>query len=224
MIRAAIFDMYETLITLYGNESNLYFAAQIAADLGLDIETFRAIWDAVDDDRATGKLTLEDAIARIMKQNDCYSEEILNQVVSKRTAAKQECFSHMNLEIIPMLTELRGRRIKIGLISNCFSEEAKVIRASKLFPLFNAVCLSYEEGIQKPDKEIYVRCMNRLQVSPEECLYIGDGGSQELETAEAIGMKALQATWYLREGIPRPSKRKPEFLNLNTPLEVLNYL
>ena len=35
--------------------------------------------------------------------------------------------------------------------------------------------------------------MDKLSVSPDECIYVGDGGSLELETASQIGMKALQA-------------------------------
>ena len=31
-------------------------------------------------------------------------------------------------------------------------------------PYFDAVFLSYEQGMQKPDAEIYKRCMNRLNV------------------------------------------------------------
>lgn len=89
-----------------------------------------------------------------------------------------------------MLSELKDKGILIGLISNCFSEEADVIRRSELFSYFDAVYLSYEQGLQKPDEEIYRRCMDRLGVKQEECLYIGDGGSNELEAARKLGMKA----------------------------------
>lgn len=112
----------------------------------------------------------------------------------------------------------------IGLISNCFSEEAKVIRQSALFPYFDAVFLSYEQGVQKPDEEIFQRCVGKLSVNPEECLYIGDGGSYELETAQKLGMTAAQAVWYLRENTLHPSVRKPDFIQMERPLDILHYL
>ena len=37
-----------------------------------------------------------------------------------------------------------------------------------------------------------------------------------------IGMKAVQAVWYLKEGTNQPSKRKEEFENVETPLDILN--
>ena len=66
--------------------------------------------------------------------------------------------------------------------------------------------------------------MEHLKVQPEECLYIGDGGSRELETAEEIGMKAVQAVWYLRKGTTQPVGRKDEFEQAESPLEVLNFI
>ena len=66
--------------------------------------------------------------------------------------------------------------VLVGLISNCFSEEAAVIRRSVLYPYFDAPLLSWEEGLQKPDETIFRRCVERLGTSPDECLYVGDGG------------------------------------------------
>lgn len=42
MIKAVIFDMYETLITLH--EAPLYFSAQMAEDMGISSDDFCKIW------------------------------------------------------------------------------------------------------------------------------------------------------------------------------------
>lgn len=54
--------------------------------------------------------------------------------------------------------------MRIGLISNCFLEEAMVIKKSILYPYFNAVCLSCDEGLKKPDPAIYKKCLERLNL------------------------------------------------------------
>lgn len=222
MMRAVIFDMYETLITHY--ESPLYFGAEMAADAGIPKEKFFTLWRGLDYERTIGKLTLEELLERILRENDRYSEELLNLLVEKRVAAKEECFKHLHPEILPMFSQLKERGLLVGLVSNCYAEEGVVIRGSELFQFFDAVCLSYEQGIAKPDKEIFLRCMKELGVKPEECLYVGDGGSYELEAASGLGMKAMQATWYLQEGSTQPVGRKHEFMQLETPLEVLVYI
>jgi len=66
--------------------------------------------------------------------------------------------------------------------------------------------------------------MDELGVQSEECLYVGDGGSRELETAREVGMTATQAVWYLKDGTSQPAKRKPEFIQLETPMDVVEYL
>ena len=222
MIRAVIFDMFETLITHYN--SPLYFGTQMAEDAGIRVDKFQTLWRPTEQERTIGKLTLEEVLEMILRENHCYSDTLLKEIVEKRIAAKEECFRHLHSEIIPMLSTLKERGFLIGIISNCFSEEADVIRRSELFPCFDAVYLSYEQGIQKPDEEIYKRCMDGLSVKAEECIYIGDGGSEELETARKLGMNAVQAVWYLQEGTTQPSKRKHDFLQMETPLEVLNFI
>lgn len=218
MIKAVIFDMFETLITHY--HSPLYFGAQMAADAGIPEEKFQALWRPSEYDRTIGKVTLEEVVEKILKENDCYSEQLLQKIVTKRMRTKEDCFRKLHPEIVPMLSTLKENGKLVGLISNCFSEETDVIRKSELFPYFDAVYLSYEQGVQKPDRGIFKRCMDELSVKAEECLYIGDGGSMELEAARELGMKAVQAVWYLKEGTRQPSKRKENFMQAETPMEV----
>lgn len=219
MIKTVIFDMYETLITHY--QSPLYFGKQMAADAGIPESKFRELWDATESDRTIGKVALEHVIETILRDNGRYSEELFQKIVQKRSQVKEECFRHLHREIIPLLSSLKESGMKIGLISNCFSEEVIVIRKSVLFPYFDAVCLSYEQGIQKPDVEIYRRCVDQLDVTTGECLYVGDGGSHELEAAREVGMNAVQAVWYLREGTNQPCGRKADFQQIEKPLDLL---
>lgn len=222
MIKAVIFDMFETLITHY--QSPLYFGSQMAEDAGIPEDIFQKLWRPTENDRSIGNMTLEETLEIILQKNECYSEELLNTIVAKRVAIKEECFLHLHPEIITMFYSLKEKGILIGLISNCFSEEVDVIRRSVLFPYFDAVYLSYEQRIQKPDEDIFKRCLDKLLVNAEECIYVGDGGSYELETARKLGMTALQAVWYLQEGTTQPSSRNPDFLQIEKPIDVLQYL
>ena len=64
VFKAVIFDMYETLITLF--ESPVYFSTQMAEDAGIPEEDFRKIWRATEEDRTTGKVRVEEVVARIL--------------------------------------------------------------------------------------------------------------------------------------------------------------
>ena len=220
-IQAVIFDMYETLVTQFC--SPLYYGTQIAEDLGLSPEEFLPGWKATEEARATGKLTFEDAMAQLLHRHGIF--ELHRRVVEKRTAIQADCFRLLHHGIEPMLSALRKKGIRIGLITNCFSEEAALIRGSELFPYFDAPCLSWEEGIRKPDPAIYHTCLSKLGISAECCLYVGDGGSFELETARRLGSKAVQATWYRQAAFEhKQAALRPDFPQLSDPMEVLDWV
>lgn len=217
MIKAVIFDMFETLITHYN--SPLYMGRQIAAETGIPEPVFREIWDTTDAARTLGQMTLEEVIETVLRKNDRYSEILHETVIRKRKESKEECFRHLHPEIQPMLEAVQNTGRKIGLITNCYWEEHDVIRKSVLFPYFDAVCMSCELGMMKPDPAIFHSCTDLLNVSPEECMYVGDGGSSELETARSLGMHPVQAVWYFKRN-PQ-AKRKRDFWQAESPMELI---
>lgn len=220
MIKAVIFDMFETLVTHF--ESPVYMGRQIANDIGIPEKKFREIWDTTDDDRTLGKMTLEEVIERSLRANGCYSSDLFQKIIDKRKLSKIECFKHIHSDIIPMFKKLKERNIKIGLITNCYYEERDVIKNSILYDFFDVTCMSCELGMKKPEVSIFQKCIRDLEVMPEECLYIGDGGSFELETALSIGMYPIQATWYLKDGVNQPAKRKADFRHAESPLDIIS--
>ena len=60
MIKVVIFDMYETLITLF--KSPLYFGTQMAIDAGISEEKFQELWKPTEIHRTIGKMTLEEVL------------------------------------------------------------------------------------------------------------------------------------------------------------------
>ncbi len=222
MVRAVIFDMFETLVTHF--DSMPYFCREIAADMGVEERAIRDTWDGTDHDRTIGRLTLEEVIARILRENGRCDDALFQRIVEKRRQSKVEVFRHLHPEILPMLEALKRRGVKIGLVSNCFSEERGPIRESALFPFFDAAMLSCEQGICKPDEEIFLRCAAALDVPCAACLYVGDGGSRELEVAGKLGMRPLQVAWYLRDEPRQPTRRMAGYVHLEAPMELLSYL
>ncbi|MBP3741761.1 MAG: HAD-IA family hydrolase [Treponema sp.] len=224
MIKAVIFDMFETLVTLFAGKT--YFSEDIAKDLGVPLQDFRREWHATEKDRTIGRLTMADGVSIALKKLGIYSEENVNLVCSRRLEALGDTFSAIPNESIKLLKDLHQRGIKTGLITNTFSDERDLIRSSPLYPLFDVTMISYEQGLCKPDATIYQKMLDALKLSPEECLYVGDGGSRELYAARDIGMYALQCTWFhelaFEPHIPCPLL--DEFPHAEHQEDVINYL
>jgi len=82
---------------------------------------------------------------------------------------------------------------KLGLVSNF--TYAPVIYASLrklgINQFFNAVVVSEDTGWRKPHKRIFQTALQRLQVTAEETVYIGDSPLEDIEGAKAVGMKTV---------------------------------
>ena len=194
MVKAVIFDMFETLVSIFSGDT--YFSEHIAADLNIPIDRFRPVWHATEKARSSGKLTIEETIRTCLEELGICNEDLVHLIVENRRKNQEGVFARTPDETVELLKELKARGIKIGLISNCYSDEAQAIRDSVLFPYFDCAMLSYEQGVTKPDPEIFKRAMDALGVSADECLYVGDGGSKELFAARDVGMKAVQARYF----------------------------
>ena len=188
--------MFETLVTLFVGRT--YFSENVVSDLGLNdkLETYRKVWHATEKDRTTGKYTFAQGIEIALKELDQYTPQKVELVISKRRQALQDTFSAIPDESVQLLQELKSRGIKIGLMTNTFSDERDFIRNCKLFPFFDVPLISYEIGICKPSQEMFSKMTQLLGVTTEECLYVGDGGSRELYGARDAGMHPVQCTWF----------------------------
>ena len=65
------------------------------------------------------------------------------------------------------------------------------MRRLRLEDKFDAITLSCELGLTKPHPTMYLRTCEALGVKPEECVFVGDGGSDELNGARALNIIAI---------------------------------
>jgi putative hydrolase of the HAD superfamily len=91
----------------------------------------------------------------------------------------------------PMVAAVRAARasgIPTGLVSNSWSTSH--YDRQLLAELFDAVVISAEVGLHKPQPEIYLLAAERLGEPPERCVFVDDL-RENCEGAEAVGMIAV---------------------------------
>ena len=93
-------------------------------------------------------------------------------------------------ELVEFIRALK-RNHRTGLLSNAFSNLRQVMRETwHIEDAFDAIVISAEEGLIKPDPRIYQVALDRLGVNPREALFIDDM-LQNVEGARRLDMHAI---------------------------------
>ena len=112
----------------------------------------------------------------------------------------------------PCLNQLRDDRRILGVISNSNSEEVVrfVLGWADILDYFDCIVSSGSEGVEKPDREIFLRTVRRMGVAPAEAVYVGNKVLTDAAAAQSAG---LYGVWVNREQ-PTRSKDPPEIASL----------
>lgn len=89
---------------------------------------------------------------------------------------------------IPALAALTAAGVRVGVVSDCSAETPEIWDETPIAPYAHVTSFSCLTGTRKPAPEAYLIATRALQVDPTECVFVGDGGSNELTGAESLGM------------------------------------
>jgi putative hydrolase of the HAD superfamily len=82
----------------------------------------------------------------------------------------------------------RRAGIRTGLVSNSWGEEG--YDRTRFAELFDAVVISGEVGLHKPQPQIFALAAERVELDPSRCVFVDDL-RENCEGAEAVGMTAV---------------------------------
>jgi putative hydrolase of the HAD superfamily len=188
--RAVLFDFFGTL-TAAVQRGGAH--ADIARRLGCAPAAFLAELDRSFPIRARGGYgSAREALLRVARDaGGAPDDDHLTAALAARVDAVR-ADTRLRAQAVPVLAELRRRGLLTGLVSDCCDELPLFLPALPLAPLLSTCVYSIELATCKPDPRMYLAACERLDVAPQECLYVGDGGSRELSGAEAVGMTAVR--------------------------------
>lgn len=101
----------------------------------------------------------------------------------------------------------RRAGVRTGLVSNSWGN-GNIYDPAVLDELFDAVVISGEVGLHKPQPEIYLMAAERIDVAPGQCVFVDDL-RENCAGAEEVGMTAI-----LHRGPDRTVPRLVELLGI----------
>lgn len=160
--------------------------------LGVDSERFADLVLRTFDDRTRGRLGgLAETVRSLAQQLGAEpSEDAIKAAVELRLEMTRGLLERT--WALNGLAEIKSAGILRGLVSDCSAETPAIWSRSPLSTHFDAVSFSCVTGHRKPEPDSYLIATRKLGVEPEDCIYVGDGGSQELTGAANLGMEVYR--------------------------------
>jgi HAD superfamily hydrolase (TIGR01549 family) len=145
------------------------------------------------------ELTLEELrIARIEMAFEYFKKGITNEQASEFQAQYELNGDNLQLfaEVLELINEIKSKGILVGIITNGpvqhqFNKINSLGLAS--YVSRNHIFISDEVGVAKPNIQIFQHVAQKVNMSPNEIVYIGDSWPNDVVAPMEAGWKAI---WY----------------------------
>lgn len=190
--RAVVLDFYGTLSDPGVELDRAAAYGETGRALGLAPEDFWQAIVATFPERAVGALGgTRDTLAEIARRcGGTPDDAALDHALALHLTTAQVLRSPRP-GALEVLGRLRSAGLAVGVLSDCSSELAEAWDTTPYAPLVDAAVFSWRLGLRKPDRQAFLAVTGRLGVEPQDCWYVGDGGSREIWGAGRMGMTSV---------------------------------
>jgi putative hydrolase of the HAD superfamily len=192
--RGVLFDLFYTLINPL---DPVFMGENEYAALGISRSDFESrnmagyeIW------AGGGVRDPVELVRRILADLD-FSEERIRAAARARLGRIRSSLFGVEPKNLGLLTKLRERGVKTALVSNADVIDTRYWKESPLAACFDVTIFSCDAGILKPDPRIYRLALEGIGLPASACLYVGDGGHEELQGAKEAGLTTALTVEYI---------------------------
>lgn len=188
-IKAIIFDVGGVIFSPRDKKRNLLSSFREACFLlkGVDIDFKR-------DYGSIREIYLESSANKISKSKTLELLSKKFKIPSDRIEiAFLEVYKNNILEnrkLYNFILKLKEAGYKIGISSIQFHLSKDILIPEKFYKDFDALQISCEDGFRKPDPHAFQSILKKLDVNPDEAVFIDDG-QKNVEAAKNLGIHAI---------------------------------
>jgi putative hydrolase of the HAD superfamily len=187
-VRAVLLDLYDTLAWTEWPTMR----AELEDRFGLGEAALLRAFTTTREARSTGAFgSAEGDLAAILEAAGVPSEpELVHELNEARVKAFADNGVHLWNDSIPTMRELRARGLRTAIVSNCDHATRPIVDDLGLEHEADAIVLSFEVGVAKPDPGIYRAALEAVGAGPEEAVFVDDQ-AWYCEGAEALGIRSF---------------------------------
>lgn len=211
VVRAVLFDLDDTLFDHSGCAREALSAVHSghACFAGIGFEAFErahaAYLEELHQEVMFGRLPLEDARReRFRRLFNAYDVDAGRELAGAAASMYRDRYreSRRTVQGAAALLRLVKTRARVGVVSNnLLAEQQEKIAFCGIEAFVDALVVSEEAGVAKPDPAIFTLALDRLGCRAEDAVMIGDSWSADVAGARAAGIRAV---WFNRLGEAPP--------------------
>jgi putative hydrolase of the HAD superfamily len=184
-VKAVLIDLYDTLVWTDWPVLRERIEERAAV-------SGRALLDGFERTRVARSIgtygSLDGDLAEVLREAGLDRDDALVEELADTITTFMETGVHLWDDSLPALRELRARGLRTAVVSNCDHGTRPVVDRLGLTEETDAVVLSFEVGVAKPDAGIYRNALEALGASPEESIFVDDQ-LVYCEGAAAVGVR-----------------------------------
>lgn len=163
----------------------------------------------------------------VLKKVGLYNKKLIPKLIKVYRTHKPKISAYP--EVRAVLSALRKKGYKLGLITDGNVEaQRNKVEALKIKIFFNCIIFSDEYGIekQKPSPFIYQKALEKLKVSLNESVYIGDNPCKDFVNAKKLGMHTIRIMrgWCKTIKLNKKYEADYQIKSLDEVLNIMNIL
>jgi putative hydrolase of the HAD superfamily len=218
-IKTVLFDLDDTLHddTYAFTTAAEEVAREVAAEHGVDalalkdayVAEAEGFWHRLTNEQARVKLS---QLRTSMWRNALDAVGLGDPELAERSATNYNIYRKKYFSPFPdavdLLKSLKARGIKLGLLTNGFSEtHHEKIALLQITEYFDALFLADEVGMVKPDPLLFAHACRKLESSPSVSAMVGDRYERDIAGAIEAGLYSIWVNVrneQLPPGVPPP--------------------
>jgi putative hydrolase of the HAD superfamily len=203
VIKAVLLDVGNTLVKYdYGRPEEVFRRILLSLGISRSLDDIKNAFLSAEKEAerinlpsSAGKIGCEDFWHQwdslVLKYLQVGENEELARVIHSKWMDFVDCAVYP--EVREVLQGLKRRGVKVGLISNGYEEEINLVldKAALEAAAFDVIVGVDTVGKVKPDPDIFQYALKKLNVKPEEVIFVGDNVEADYEGARNVGIHAL---------------------------------
>jgi putative hydrolase of the HAD superfamily len=190
---AYLLDLYDTL----AHGDWFTWTAELAAMAGVTEQQLADGFHRTQMERNTGAYaSREEALRGVLAAADAPEPDDASIARMLEAEGAFDDAVALHEDALPTIRALRERGAKLALVSNCSNSTRGIVDRLKFDELFDAVILSFEIKVRKPDAGIYEVALEAIDAKPADAIFVDD----QVEYCDGARALGIDTRLIIRDG------------------------